>query len=75
MLNIGDELHDKAVAATEGLDASGIVTAHMVLVKGLNFRGSAGEYRRKLASKFTRMVSGAVPAGRIGETKDVYVQG
>ena len=50
MLSLRDELHAKAVTATERLGAVRMVTTRMVLVEVLNFMAGAGEYGRRLAS-------------------------
>ena len=54
MMDLDDELHDKARAATEEVGPSRLVTTQMVLVEALNYMSGSGEYKRQLASGMLR---------------------
>ncbi len=56
MMDLGDELHDRARAATEKLGPSRLVTTQMALVEALNYMAASGEYKRQLASGMVRRV-------------------
>ncbi len=56
MMDLGDELHDRAGAATEKLGPSRLVTTQMALVEALNYMAASGEYKRQLASGMVRRV-------------------
>ena len=54
MMDLDDELHDKARVATEDVGPSRLVTTQMVLVEALNYMAGSGEYKRQLASGMLR---------------------
>ena len=54
--NPDDQLHARVVDVTRQLNEVRVVTSEMVLVEFLNFMGSQGEHKRKLATDALRAI-------------------